>query len=272
MMIQGLAYNDQVRFFLFDSTNVVEEINQLIKPEPVAIDVLGRSMSITAIMAHMLKGDEKLSTTLDCSGPLNCVHCFANSKGYVKAGINNAYDNLEGLNIKQAIGNGSLRVIKNLKMKEPFVGEVELIQSDVVNDYAYYFVKSEQVPTAICCNVLINDDHSIKKSGALLIQLLPEADEEIITKLEEVVKNFDSIAQLLLDNTKEEILMKIFDDKYTILKEYDVQYKCDCSKENFINGLQMLGNDDLISIKKEKTIEVVCEYCKKTYNINTGEI
>lgn len=274
---QGLGFDGQVRFFITDSKQLVEELNQINKTSPVAIAALGRSVTITSLMGLMLKGDEKLSTTINGDGPVGKIIAVANGSGEVKATISNPHVDLPlkdngKLDVSTAVGSGYLQVVKDQGLKDPFVGQTELISGEVAEDYAYYFMKSEQVPTAITCGVLVDVDYSIKASGALICQLLPDTSEEVIQRLEYVFTELKPMTTLLQEYDLDQILDAVFDGKFEILKETDIKMKCDCSYEKFEDGIKMLAPADIIDIKKDQFAEVICNFCHKEYQIDTKKI
>lgn len=275
--LKGVGFNDQVRFLITDSKKLVEELNQINKPSPVAIAALGRSATITALMGLMLKGEEKLSTTISGNGPIGKIICVANANGDVKATISNPYVDLPlkengKLDVSGAIGEGNLQVIKDQGLKDPFIGQTELISGEIAEDYAYYFTKSEQIPTAISVGVLVDTDYSIKTAGALIIQLLPGASDEVIQTLENVFNCLKPITTLLQTYSLEQILDAVFDGDFKILDEKEIGMNCDCSYEQFETGIKMLSKEDRDSIKEDKFAEVICNFCRKKYEIDTKEI
>lgn len=274
---QGLGFGSQVRFFITNSKELVEELNQINKTSPVAIAALGRSVTITALMGLMLKGDEKLSTTINGDGPVGKIICVANGKGEVKATIANPHVDIPlkengKLDVSGAVGNGYLQVVKDQGLKDPFVGQTELMSGEVAEDYAYYYMKSEQIPTAISAGVLVDVDYSIKSAGALIVQLLPEATEEVISQLEHVFTTLKPMTTLLQEHELESILDAVFDGDFEVLEEQDIKMVCDCSYEKFEDGIKMLAPSDIIEIKQEAYAEVVCNFCHKEYQIDTSKL
>lgn len=276
-VIQGLGFNNQVRFFIADTTKLVEELNQINEPSPVVLAALGRSVTITGLMGLMLKGDDKLSTTISGDGPIGKIITVANAKGELKATVANPRVDIPlkengKLDVSGAVGIGTLQVVKDLGLKEPFVGQTELISGEIAEDYAYYFSVSEQVPTAISAGVLVDVDYSVKSAGGLIVQLLPEAKEDVIEKLEQVFLNLPPMTSLLQVNNLEEILQIVFADDYHILLETSLQHVCDCSYEKFEDGIRMLSPSDIIEIKQEEYAEIICNFCHKQYQISTKNL
>ncbi len=274
---QGLGFGGQVRFFITDSKQLVEELNQINKTSPVAAAALGRSVTITSLMGLMLKGDEKLSTTINGDGPVGKIIAVANGKGEVKATIANPHVDIPlkengKLDVSTAVGNGYLQVVKDQGLKEPFVGQTELVSGEVAEDYAYYFMKSEQLPTAISAGVLVDVDYTIKAAGALIVQLLPDATEEVITALEHVFTDLKPMTTLLQSFDLEQILDAVFDGDFEVLQETNVKMVCDCSYEKFEDGIRMLSPKDIIEVKQDEFAEVTCNFCHKEYKIETKNL
>lgn len=274
---QGLGFKGQVRFFITDSKQLVEELNQINKTSPVAAAALGRSVTITSLMGLMLKGDDKLSTTINGDGPAGKIIAVANGKGEVKATIANPHVDIPlkengKLDVSGAVGNGYLQVVKDQGLKDPFVGQTELVSGEIAEDYAYYFMKSEQVPTAISAGVLVDVDYTIKAAGALVVQLLPDASEAVISRLEYVFTELKPMTTLLQTYTLDEILDAVFDGDFEVLQETDVKMVCDCSYEKFETGIRMLSPADIIEVKQEPFAEVICNFCHKEYQIDTKNL
>lgn len=274
---QGLGFNGEVRFLITDSRELVEELNQINKTSPVAAAALGRSVTITALMGLMLKGDDKLSTTIAGDGPAGKIIAVANGQGHVKATISNPHVDIPlkengKLDVSGAVGNGYLQVVKDQGLKEPFVGQTELVSGEIAEDYAYYFMKSEQVPTAISAGVLVDVDYSIKAAGALIVQLLPDASEGVIQRLEYVFTELKAMTTLLQTYSLDEILDAVFDGNYEVLQETEIKMVCDCSYEKFENGIRMLAPADIIEVKQDEYADVVCNFCHKEYHIETKNL
>ncbi len=275
--LQGTGFDNQVRFFITNSTEVVEELNQINNASPVAIAALGRSATITSLMGLMLKRDEKISTTINGDGQVGKIICSANSSGNIKATTANPNVNIPlkengKLDVSTAVGNGFLQVVKDQGLKEPFVGQTELISGEIAEDYAYYFMKSEQIPTAISAGVLVDVDYTIKAAGAIIVQLMPNASDAVIDRLEYVFSDLKPITTLLQTYSLEQILDAVFDRNFKVLSKHNITMKCDCSYEKFENGIKMLSPADIIEVKQDEFAEVICNFCHKKYSIKTENI
>lgn len=275
---RGLLYNDECRFYLVNGTNLIQEISEKTEYSKTAIAALGRSTMISAIIGLTLKNNEKVSTIIDGGGTIGQIIVTADANGKLKAKVSNPKADIENLskaklNVGGIVGtNGSLRVIKDLGMKDPFVSDVPLISGEIAEDYTYYFTVSEQIPTAIAAGVLINPDNTIANASALIIQLMPGASEETIEKVENTFKKLVNISKQLNEETEEEFLNNYFNNDYKILEEIKLEFSCDCSEEKFKTAIQMLSPKDLLEIKSEPEIECVCDFCHKKYFIQTNEL
>ncbi len=274
-VLNGLGFNDEVRFFIVDSKELVEELRQKNDTTPVCSAALGRSATITAIMGLMLKPKQNVTTILEGDGPAGQIISIANSHGEIRATMNNPHVDIPlkatgKLDVSGAVGTtGSLRVIKDLNMKEPFVGSSAIISGEIAEDYTYYFTVSEQIPTAISAGVLVDTDYSIKTAGALIIQLLPHATEDTISKLEASFTKLKPMTTMLLEDSLEDILTKTFGTDYRVLETKNVEYKCTCSEEKYIEGIRLLAPTEIKEIKEDETVECICNFCRTKYNIDT---
>lgn len=277
-VLNGMGFNDEVRFFIVDSKELVNELVKVNDTTPVCSAALGRSASITGLMGLMLKKDQTVSTIVDGDGPSGQIITVANDKGEVRATISNPHVDIPKkpngkLDVSGAVGtNGSLKVIKDLQMKEPFVGQTSIISGEIAEDYTYYFSVSEQVPTALSAGVLVDTDYSIKEAGAFIIQLLPNATDDTIDKLEKNFYALDSMTNMLQEMSIEQIIEKCFGKDYRILEEKNLEYKCTCNYDKFVDGVRLLNAEEIADIKTEETIECVCNFCHKKYNIKTEDI
>ncbi len=277
-VLTGLGFNDEVRFFIVDSKELVDEIAKKNFTTPVCSAAIGRSATITALMGLMLKNDQTVTTILEGDGPAGQIITIANSAGEVRATMNNPQVDIDlkpngKLDVSGAVGTtGMLKVIKDLQMREPFASTSAIISGEVAEDYTYYFSVSEQIPTAISAGVLVDVDYSIKSAGALIVQVLPNATNETIDKLEKAFNGLKPMTTMLLDMSLEAILEATFADDFRILSEQNVEYKCTCSYEKFLDGVRLLKAEEIAEMKKDETIECVCNFCHEKYNIKTEDI
>ncbi len=281
-LIRATAKAGQVRIIAAITTDLVNEAVNMHLCAPTAAAALGRMLTAGTLMGTMLKSKAD-SLTLhingggEAKGVVVTAHADASVKGYIGNPNIDIPANSQGkLDVSGAIGiDGYLRVIRDLGLKEPYVGQVPIRTGEIGDDLAYYFTVSEQTPSAVGLGVLVDTDMSIKAAGGFIIQMMPGADEflaDIITyRLEEIPSITDFIAKGM---NIEEIIEYIFEDmELKIHEEVKPQYKCDCSRERVERALISIGKKDLEEIYNDsKTEEVKCHFCNKNYEFNHEEI
>ena len=271
------ALNKHARIYILNSKEMVEEARKLHNLYPTSCAALGRTMSVTALMGLMQKDEnEVVTTTINGGGPIGTVMCVAMNCGQVKGFVSNpefyeTYPNSHKLAVGIGVGtNGSLKVTKNLKLKQAYTSEVPLQTGEIGDDFAYYFSVSEQVPTIVSVGVLVDVDYSVKSAGAMIIELLPNHTEEDIVYLESL--KLEPISSVL-DNEPDihKYLNVLFKDA-EILEEKSVCYHCDCSKERFLRNLLTLPKKDLEELALDGKIDIKCEFCDRTYTFGKEDI
>ena len=273
----GTARNGHVRASILNAKEMVEKARTLHDLWPTSCAALGRTLAVTALMALRQKDDEEVVTiTINGNGPIGTILCVGQSNGQVKGfcgdpHIYETYPNTHKLAVGKAVGtDGYLKVTKNLKLKQNYTSEVHLQSGEIGDDFAYYFLISEQVPSIVAVGVLVDSDDSVKSAGALIIELLPDHEEEDIRYLENL--KLEPISAVLERNDDLcEYMNSLFTD-FVVLKEEYVYYHCDCSRERFMRNLLTLSKDDLEEIAKDKELEIRCEFCDKTYHFNEEDI
>ena len=280
-MVRAIAGDAQIRAFACTTRNLVEEARKAHNTSPVMSAALGRLLSAGAMMGSMLKGEKDLLTLqIKGDGPGRGVTVTADAKGNVK-GYPDVPDvilpaNAKGkLDVGGALGNGYLQVIKDLGLKEPYVGKIELQTGEVAEDLTYYFAASEQVPSGVGLGVLMERDNTVKQAGGFIIQLMPFASEEVISKLENNLGKVAAVTSLLeAGNTPEqmlEILLEGFDIEFT--DKMPVQFFCNCTKSRVEKALISVGKKELKSmIEDGKAIEVNCHFCNRNYEFTVEEL
>lgn len=273
------AFEDKVRIYWLNSTNLVEEARIKHNLWPTSCAIIGRVMSVTAIMASMLKkDDEKIITHINGGGAAGTVLVEAKGNGDVKGFVakSDYYEKYE--NGKLAVGkgvgvNGYLSVTKDIGLKDSFTGKVKLVSGEIGEDFAYYFTVSEQIPSAVSVGVLIDTDNSVKAAGCLLVQVLPGCDDFIIDELEYKFSNLKHVSTLITDGLSgEDIIFNMFEDA-RILDRKKVRFKCDCSKERFDSALLTLDYNDLSEILVEDgKAEIRCEFCNTYYDFSKEDL
>ena len=282
-IIRGVSKN--ARFFVINSTDVVQKALEIHKCSPTAIAGFGRFLTAGLIMGASLKGDDKLSLITDTDGPVNNMVVTADSEGHIKGYLSNPQADLPPKpivnqpDVANLIGKGSLRVIKDMGLKEPYCGLSEIKSGEIAMDIAYYYVTSEQTPTVIALGVDLQDEKTVRSAGGYMVQLFPGADEKFIDLLEEKIKairnitelfkggmDLERIVKLLYEDMSDETYKKLVED-YEILEEREVSYYCDCNKEKYYKGLITLGREEILNLLEELngTIETECHFCGKKY-------
>lgn len=265
-----LIFDGQISLSVLDTTDVVNEAIRLHKLTPVCAAALGRTLTVTAFMASQLKGeDERLSVTINGNGAGGKIIAAADSKLNVRGAIDNPTVDLPlkangKLDVGGVVGNsGYITVVKNLGLKEPYVGRSELVSGEIGEDFAAYYAYSEQQPTAIAVGVLIKNERCIG-AGGVIMQPLPDCTEENLVKAENLVNKFSDVSKQISETGVEGIIEKYFKD-YDF-NAFDVRYKCNCSDEYVRKVLITLGEKELYdAIEKDGKIEVCCQFCDKKY-------
>lgn len=263
------------------STETVEQSRKLHNSSPVATAALGRLLTAGLLMGGELKEDNaKLTLQMSGDGPLGRVIVSANSKGEVKGYAENPQIDMPlnekgKLDVGGAIGKGTLSVIKDLGLKEPYIGQVAIQTGEVGDDLAYYFMQSEQVPSVVALGVLVDRDFSVKCAGGFIIQVMPECNDESLTMLENSIAGIMSVTEMLSQGMDGVDMIKYamlgFDTE--ILEESEVGYVCDCSRERMERAIVSLGKAEIDAIIKEQgQAEIVCSFCNKPYVFNTEEL
>ena len=280
-IVRATAADDAIRAFAITSKEMVEEAKNHHNTSPVVTAALGRMLSAAAMMGVMMKGeDDMLTLQIQGSGPMKGITVTADAKGNVK-GFPNVADvmlppNKDGkLDVGGAIDLGIRRVIKDMGLKEPYVGTVPLQTGEIAEDLTYYFATSEQVPSSVGLGVLMNKDNTVAQAGGFIIQLMPFTSDEVIDKLESNIKDLPSVTAMLSEGkTPEEILETVLDGfEITIHDTIETGFHCDCSAERVERSLCSLGEEDVKDIIAEgKPIEVKCQFCNKAYNYTVEEL
>ncbi len=267
---------------VLDAKDIVSEIERIHKTSAVVTAGLGRLTIGASLMGYMLKGkDDSITLRVDADGPTGQLVAVSDSMGNVKSCVNNPVVeiplNAQGkLDVGSAVGhNGTLSVVKDLGLKEPYVGVVPLVSGEIAEDIASYYATSEQIPTVCSLGVLVNPDLSVKSAGGFLVQLLPFADEKCIDIIEKNIAKIRPVSAMLADGiTPEEIAVMLLDGlDPDPLDESRPVYKCDCSRERTERVLVSLGKQELSSIADEgKDTSVSCHFCGKEYIFTPEEI
>ena len=280
-IIRATAAQEHIRAFAVDSTEMVAEAREIHKTYPVVTAALGRLLSAGAMMGSMMKGEEDLITlTIKGDGPIGSLTVTADSHGNVKGFPGNPSVDIPTrgetkLDVGGAIGSGILTVSMDLGLKEPYNGQVELQTGEIGEDLAYYFTVSEQTPSAVALGVKVGTDSSVMFSGGFIIQLMPDAPEEVIAALESKLTKLEPVTTLMERGLgPADILALILDDlDLVITEEKPVRFHCNCSRERISHALATLSTDDLESlIADEEEIEIKCFFCNSAYKFGIDEL
>lgn len=265
-----------------DSTDIVNEAAKIHKTSAVVTAALGRMLTAASMMGDMLKGDKHtLTMKLAGDGPAGSIvvvsDFMGNVRGYVMNPVVEIPKKPNGkLDVSGAVGkNGSLYVIKDVGLKEPYSGTVPLVSGEIAEDITAYYAVSEQIPTVCALGVLVNPDLTVKKAGGYIIQLLPGAMDSDIDKLEETIKHIRPVTQMLSDGMSVEDIIKtaLQGFEVEVLDEGNPAYKCNCSRHRTQKMLASLDGKELLSMAEEMpTVEVKCHFCDKVYNFTPAEI
>ena len=280
-MIRATAAEGQIRAFAATTRDMVENAKNAHNTSPVATAALGRLMTAAAMMGADLKGEKDLLTLrIEGSGPLGGLLVTANGHGDVKGYAFNPDvmlpPNAQGkLDVGGSLDLGVLSVIKDIGLKEPYVGQTQLVTGEIAEDLTYYFANSEQVPSSVALGVLMNKDNTVRQAGGFIIQLLPGASDEIIDKLEAKLSGISSITALLnAGKTPEEILTDILGEfGLEILSKMPVQFRCDCDRSRVEKAIISIGKKEIQDMINEgREIEVNCQFCNKHYKFSVDEL
>ena len=280
-IVRATAADCSIRAFAITSRELVEEARVHHNTSPIMTAALGRLLSGGAMMGSMMKGDKDLLTLqIQCSGPAKGLTVTADAHGNVKGfALNPVVElppNAQGkLNVGGALDLGILSVIKDMGLKEPYVGQCQLQTGEIAEDLTYYFATSEQVPSAVGLGVLMNKDNTVRQAGGFIVQLMPFAEESTIAKLEENVQKITSVTNLLEEgHTPESLLEKVLEGfDMEINEKVPTEFYCNCSRERVEKALISIGRKELNEMIQEgKSIEMNCHFCNKNYEFTVEEL
>ena len=280
-IVRATAAGAAIRAFAITSRDLVETARQDHNTSPIMTAALGRLLSGGAMMGTMLKGEKDLLTLqIQCSGPARGLTVTADANGHVKGFVNNPIvelpPNKDGhLNVGGALDLGILSVIKDMGLKEPYVGQCQLQTGEIAEDLTYYFATSEQIPSAVGLGVLMNKNNTVRQAGGFIIQLMPDASEETISALEKRLAKVSSVTAMLdIGKTPEDILQELLGDmELAVLDRMAVSFKCGCSKERFARGIASIKKSDIQEmIDAGENIETCCQFCNSKYVFTPDEL
>lgn len=280
-MVRATAAKGQIRAFAVQGREMVEEARRRHNTSPVVTAALGRLLEAGAMMGMMMKGEKDLLTLqIDCSGPVKGLTVTADSHGKVKGfakvpQVMLPPNKMGKLDVGGALDLGILSVIKDLGLKEPYVGQTELKTGEIGDDLTYYFANSEQTPSSVGLGVLMERDNTVKQAGGFIIQLMPFAQEELIDKLEKKLQEMESVTAYLDRGLgAQELLEELLGEfGLEILERMDVEFSCNCSKERVEKAIISIGRKELNEMVQEgKPIEVKCHFCNEAYEFTVEDL
>ncbi|MBQ6589533.1 MAG: Hsp33 family molecular chaperone HslO [Butyrivibrio sp.] len=281
-MVRATAGNAQIRAFAATTRDLADYGRKAHGLSPIATAALGRLMTGTVMMGQMMDNDSDMITVkMDGDGPLKGVLATADNKGNVKGYVSNPYVIMEPnaaghLNVGGGIGEGTLTVIRDMGLKEPYVGQVPLYTGEVAEDLTYYFTKSEQTPSSVGLGVLVERENlSVIAAGGFIVQLMPFADEQTITHLEFNLGKFSSVTDILKAGKTPEDMLRIVLDGFDIefTDTVDLNFYCNCDKDRVERALMLVGKKDIQDmIDDGKEIEIKCHFCNKAYTFSVDEL
>ncbi|MBR6801351.1 MAG: Hsp33 family molecular chaperone HslO [Eubacteriaceae bacterium] len=270
-----------VRLYIAFSTETVRTMNRLHGTTPTAAAMAGRTLTATALMGSMLKNDtDVLTVTINCTGQIQRVVATADNSGKVKCDILNPQTEVLSkypgkLDVAGIVGEGTLTVVKDLGMKSPYVGQVDLVSGEIAQDFTYYFATSEQTPSAVSLGVFVGRDLDIISAGGFILQLMPNCPEEALVVLEENIAKIPTISEMLTGGYDEYMIAEaLFGDmRYHKLGEMPLEYYCDCNEDKIHKLILALGKNEIEDmIASGEDIELVCHFCNKKYVVSVDEL
>lgn len=274
---KAYCMHETVRIYAAITTDIVKHYQDIFNMWPTSCAALGRTLTIAAIMSATYKSGEYLNIKIEGDGPIGKIVVEAtdgNVRGFVaNPGVYLTYNNGH-LDVKDAVGNGTLEVIKDLHMRAPFSSSVELLSGEIAEDFSYFFAKSEQIPSAVGLGVLFDKESKVKSAGGFLIQIMPGCKDEDITKLEQRLKEIKPCSQMVDEGySAEDIINEITDGDYKLLETKELNYFCTCSHDRFRRGIKSLGSTEIKDIlNTDKKAEITCNFCNTKYEFNESEL
>ena len=280
-IIRATAANERIRAFAATTRDLVEQARAIHNTSPVATAALGRLLTGAAMMGITMKGAADLMTVMvKGDGPIGGITVTADSRGHVKGYVNEPnvliHANAQGkLDVGGAVGKGTLTVIRDLGLKEPYVGSVQLATGEIGDDLTYYYSASEQTPAAVGLGVLLSRDNVVEQAGGFMIQLMPDTPDEVIDQLEANISGVKSVTELLKAGlTPENILHQLLAGlDVEILDRCEPVLSCNCSRDRMARALISLGREELGSLIEEgEPVELVCQFCKSAYTFSIEDL
>ena len=280
-IVRAVAADGFIKMTAISSKNLVEKARSIHNTTPVCTAALGRTLTATSIIGNMLKGeDQSVTIRINGGGPAGSIITVSDPTGNVRGYVANPHVDLPlkengKLDVGAAVGNnGMLTVTKDLNMRKPYIGSVELVSGEIAEDFTAYFYESEQTPSACALGVLVDRDYTVKSAGGYLIQLLPGAPDELAVQLEQSIMNIGPVTSVLENYSAEDLInLILLGFEPEILEHTPVEYKCYCSRERVRSAIASISKEDLEEIRNDgKPIEVTCQFCDAIYTFNPEEL
>lgn len=280
-IIRAMTRDGSARITFINSTAMVRHMAEIHTPSKTMTAVLGRAMSGAALMGSLLKDkDNTLTLRFNGDGPAGKIVAVSDYMGNVRICADNyaaeLLPNEKGkLDVGGAVGRGTMYVIRDLGLAEPYIGSADIVSGEIAEDITNYFAVSEQTPTVCALGVRVNKEKVCFAAGGYLVQLLPGAEEEVITALERNIVSLESVSRMIADGIGgEEIIARVFDGiEFDLFDEFDCEYRCNCSRERYLSALRGLCREDIDDLKADgKPIEASCQFCGATYTFEPAEL
>jgi len=274
---KAYCMNQTVRIYAAITTDIVANAQKTFNMWPTSCAALGRTLTMAAIMSCTYKSGEYLNIKVNGDGPIGRITVEATDgkvRGFVEnPGVYLTFNNGK-LNVGDAVGAGTIEVIKDLHMRQPFSSSCEIVSGEIAEDFTYYFAKSEQIPSAVGLGVMFDTDSKVKAAGGFLIQVMPGCTDEDITKLEQKLASIKSASQMVDEGyTPEEMIAEITGGDYQLLETRELSSFCNCSRERFTNGLKSLGVAEIKDIlNTDKHAEITCNFCNTKYEFTEDDL
>lgn len=280
-LVRMISADGTLTVIAAETTDIVKKTKRIHRTSPIATVALGRLITAASMMGAVLKGkDDSITLRLNGGGPAGSLIAVSDSSGNVRGYVSNPavedmFNDKGRLDIAGAVGKeGTLTVMKDLGLKEPYIGQIPILSGEIAEDITSYFAISEQLPSVCALGVALKPSSAVNVAGGFIIQLLPTAMDDTIDKVEECIKGLEPITQMLANGmTPEEICRHVLSKfELEVLDTSTPEYKCNCSKERVSKALLTLGKDELLDMANDPETEVSCHFCEKKYKFTSDEI
>lgn len=282
-LVKALAYDGLVRIYAVTTTETVGEAQRRHDTWSISSAALGRTMTATLLMGAMQKGDQKLTVKVEGDGPIGYIIADSDTEGKVRGYVANPHIHFNELNksgkldVRRGVGTvGTISVVRDIGFGEKFTGQTPIVSGEIGEDFTYYLANSEQINSAVGVGVLVNPDDTIEAAGGFVLQLLPGATEEVISKIEAIIKDLPTVSRMIdSGETPETIIAKLAGDQENvkILEKSPVKFECTCSKDRFANAIISLGKEEIKEmIAEDHGAEAECHFCRNKYQFTETEL